>query len=64
MEGTHTIKAQNLVVIYVVRFVVEPVYGHVGGGEPRVLTPPVMNTCFASVVFACPACESKVVGGS
>ena len=49
VEGTYTIKAQNLVVIYDVRFVVEPVYGHVGGGEPRVLTPPIMNTCFASV---------------
>ena len=64
MEGTYTIKAHNLVVIYDVRFVAEPVYGHVGGGEPRQLAAPIMNTCFASIACACPACAGKVVGGS
>ena len=63
LQGTYTIKAQNLVVIYDVRYVMEPVYGHVGGGEPRELMSPIMSTCFASIVFACPACESTVVGG-
>ena len=55
--------AQNLVVLYDVRYVMEPVYGHVGGGGPRELMPPIVSTCFASIVFACPACESTVVGG-
>ena len=45
------------------RFVAEPVYGHVGGGEQRVLSNPVVSTCFASIAFACPACGGEVFGG-